>query len=317
MKPSREGTPPAGGVLPPRAYFDRAWWDAEQRLVFGQTYNLVAYESDLLSPGDELVVRVGAQNAVVVRLPDGGIGAGPDVRSAVTGRGAFAVGRWAGMVFVHPGARPPGFAEWLGASVEPDKAGPYEWDRLVEVDRIDVPLECNWKLYVENHVDIYHLWYLHADSLGMYDHAGLTWWQAGPHWGCVEALRPGEARVRPGMLPITPLPDAERPLLRANLVFPNVPMTTMETSVATFQVVPTGPETCRLDLRIRGEPGSALLDRSAFLRVQRDEDGAACEQVQRAVRSGSAAVGPMAADLELPVRRFQAHLLDLMGDAAA
>jgi phenylpropionate dioxygenase-like ring-hydroxylating dioxygenase large terminal subunit len=297
-------------LLPPQAYFAREWFAAEQRLVFGQTYNLVAYESDLPNAGDCLVTSAAAGRVLVFRDEDGGIVARTKRPDGID-EAQLAVGRWAGMVFVHPGDAPP-FEEWLGACGDADKSGPFDWASLVEVDRIDVPLRCNWKLYVENHVDLYHLWYLHAESLGMYEHRNLTSWHAGPHWGCVEAIRPGEVRERPGMLPITPLPDAERPLLRANLIFPNLPMTTMETSVATFQVVPTGPETCRLDLRIRAQRGSVLRDRNAFLRVQRDEDGGACEEVQRAVRSPRFGVGSLATEQELPIQLFHEHLLALL-----
>jgi phenylpropionate dioxygenase-like ring-hydroxylating dioxygenase large terminal subunit len=295
-------------LLPPEAYYSTEWWEAEHRLLFGRTYNLVAYESDVPNPGDCIEATAGADRIVVVRMSDGEIQAHPHAQTPK----ALAVGRFAGMVFVHPSDDAPPFAEWLGDFVAPERAGPYDWDDLVEVDRIDVPLRCNWKLYIENHVDLYHLWYLHGESLGMYDHTELTSWQAGPHWGCVEAVRPGMARTRPGMLPITSIPAEERSLLRANLIFPNVPMTTMETSVMTYQVIPTGPETCRLDLRIRGQRGSEVADRDAFLKVQRDEDGTVCEQIQEAIRSPRFAVGPLAAEYEQPILRFQEEVLALL-----
>ena len=301
-------------LLPPDAYYSRKWWEHEQRALFGRSYNLVAYASDLQKAGDRVVTQVGGPTIVVERQADGDIVAfvrGPDG----TGLRPAAVGRWAGMIFAHPGPGAPRFEEWLGEFVQPDKGGDFDWDRLVEVDRIIVPLRCNWKLYIENHVDIYHLWYLHDESLGMYDHLSLEWWEAGRHWGCVESLRPGSVRQRPGMRPIQALADSERTLLRANLIFPNVPMTTMCTSVVTYQVVPTGPETCYLDLRVRGEAGSAVEDRSAFLRVQRDEDGGACEEIQRGVRSPWFSVGPIAQVHELPIQRFHEHLLAHLGPA--
>ena len=349
----------AAFLLPPEAYFSTEWWQAEQRLLFGQTYNLVAYESDLPERGDYVVSQVGCDPIVVVRQADGDVrgfvnicrhrgmrvvsadghadgtlrcgyhgweyahdGAlarvpqrraqFPDLDEATLGLAPVAVGRWAGMIFVHPGDSPPSFEAWLGDFVDPDKAGDYRWDDLVDVARIDVPLRCNWKLYVENHVDLYHLWYLHDESLGMYDHLQMRSWRTGMHWGCVEPIRPGERRSRPGMLPIRSIPDAERPLLRANLIFPNVPMTTMETSVLTFQVIPTGPDTCRLDLRIRGEPGSNVDDVGAFLRVQRDEDGVACEEIQTAIRSARFAVGPLADEHERPIQQFQEDILSFL-----
>jgi choline monooxygenase len=346
-------------LLPPEAYYTADWWEAEQRQLFGRTYNLVAYESDLPDTGDYVVTQVGYDPVVVVRQANGGVRAFlnicrhrgmrlvcqpghadeslrcryhgweyeldgalsrvpqrrtqfPDLDELAHSLLPIAVGTWAGMIFAHAGACPPPFEEWLGAYVDTDKAGPYPWDELVEVDRIDIPLRCNWKLYIENHVDVYHLWYLHDESLGMYDHPSLTCWKAGLHWGCVEQLRAGEERKRPGMLPIRSIPDDERPLLRANLIFPNVPMTTMQTSVATFQVIPTGPDTCRLDLRIRGERGSKLADRAAFLRVQRDEDGGACEEIQQVIRSPHFGVGAIAAEHELPIQQFQQDVLSFV-----
>ena len=349
----------ATSLLPPAAYYAAEWWEAEQRQLFGQTYNLVAYECDVPGPGDYVVAQVGFEPIVVVRQHDGGVrafvnmcrhrgmrlvsAAGhtdqtlrccyhgweyrldgaldrvpqrkaqfPELAEQAHGLMPVAVGLWAGMIFVHPGDDPPPFQEWLGDFVDPDKAGDYPWDRLVEVDRIHVPLRCNWKLYIENHVDIYHLWYLHDESLGMYDHRGLRSWSVGPHWGCVEALRPGEERRRPGMLPIPSVPERERSLLRANLIFPNVPMTTMETTVMTYQVIPAGPETCALDMRIRGVPGSTVTDRSPFLRVQRDEDGVVCEEIQQVIHSARFSVGDIAVEHELPIRQFQQNVLSFV-----
>jgi choline monooxygenase len=351
-------------LLPPEAYYSTEWWETEQRELFGRTYNLVAYESDLPDPADYVVAQVGAAPVIIIRTQDGGLAgflnicrhrgmrlAGenghadgsircwyhgweyafdgslirvpqrkvqfPDLDEAAHSLIPVALGRWAGMIFVHPGDDPPPFEEWLGDFVDPDKAGPYQWEDLVEVDRIQVPLRCNWKLYIENHVDIYHLWYLHGESLGMYDHPGLTCWRAGPHWGCVEAIRPGEERARPGMLPIVGVPDEERPLLRANLIFPNLPMTTMQTSVMTYQVIPTGPDTCRLDLRIRGQRGSTVEDRNAFLKVQRDEDGTVCEEIQHVIRSPGFSVGRLAMEYELPIQQFQQTVLDMVRPTVA
>ena len=122
----------------------------------------------------------------------------------------------------------------------------------------------------------------------MYDHPNLTWWQARPHWGGVEAVRPGEKRLRPGMLPITSIPAGERPLLRANLIFPNVPMTTMETSVATYQVIPAGPDTCRTR---PSHPRRAGVEGRRSRRVPKGaarRNGTACEKSRRwSARPGS------------------------------
>jgi phenylpropionate dioxygenase-like ring-hydroxylating dioxygenase large terminal subunit len=343
--------------LPAVAYYDEAWYEREQRLLFGRTYNLVGYEADLPEPGDHLVTRAGMEPVLVVRGHDGVVRAFvnmcrhrgmvlacesghsdgrlrcpyhgwefgldgalervpqrqaqfPDLDADALGLVPLAVGLWAGMVFVHPGTDPEPFEEWLGDYGAEDKAGPFPWADLVPVARIKVPLQCNWKLYMENHIDIYHLWYLHEESLGMYDHHALTHWKEGRHWGCIEPLRGAELRVRSGMLPIAGLPESERDQLRANLIWPNVPMSTSETTVITYQVVPTGPDSCELDIRVQGMPGSVLeAPERDILKVLRDEDGFACEQMQAVIRSPRFGVGPLAVHHERPIHDFHADVL--------
>jgi phenylpropionate dioxygenase-like ring-hydroxylating dioxygenase large terminal subunit len=236
----------------------------------------------------------------------------PDLDIDALGLIPVSVGTWAGMIFVHldPAAEP--LESWLDEFVRADRAGPYPWEQLVHVKRFNIPLACNWKLYIENHIDIYHLWYLHETSLSMYDHHALTHWQAGAHWGCVEPLRGDRERTRLGMVPISGVPESEHDLLRANLIFPNVPHTTSETNVMTYQVVPTGPETCYLDIRVLGEPGSELSSDNDVLLVLRDEDGFACEQMQIAMKSRNFAVGPLAAEHELPIHQFHTQLREFL-----
>jgi phenylpropionate dioxygenase-like ring-hydroxylating dioxygenase large terminal subunit len=346
-------------LMPPSAYFDRDWYEREQRQLFGRNYNLVGYLADIPAPGDYLVARVGNDPVIVVRTADGDVRSYlnmcrhrgmaiacapghtdgnlrcpyhgwefdfdgalarvpqrktqfPDIDVDELGLFPLATGTWAGLIFVNPSADAPSFEEWFGDFGAADKAGPFDFDSLVEVDRIDIPLRCNWKFYIENHIDILHLWYLHEESLSMFDHHALTCWKSGLHWGCVEPLHPGRERLREGLTPISNLPDEERSLLRANLIFPNVPYSTTESSVTTYQVIPTGPETCRLDLRVRGEPGSELQDRSDILKVLRDEDGFACEQMQEVVHSPRFEVGPIAFEHELPIHQFHRDVLSFV-----
>ena len=232
-----------------------------------------------------------------------------DVDTARWGLVPVALGTWSGLVFVNPDPAAGAFDEWLGDL--PAHMGPFDTDRLTQVRRLRVPVACNWKLYIENHVDVLHLWYLHDETLGMYDHTGFLHRQVGPHWVSEERLRPGTERPR-GLPPIAHLPDDERDVLRANLVFPNVPTSSSETQWMTYQVVPTGPETSELDIRVLAEPGATLDDQgiALLLRVLRDEDGGAVEQIQRVLRSPRFEVGPLARAHEAPITDFQRHVLE-------
>jgi choline monooxygenase len=235
-----------------------------------------------------------------------------DIDPARWGLLPVAVDTWHGMVFVHPDPAASPLREWLGDL--PERVGPFDPDRLEEVCRLRVPVAANWKLYIENHIDVLHLWYLHDRSLDAYDHTGFLHGKLGPHWVSEERLRPGgdDPDREWGSLPsISHLPSGERDVLRANLIFPNVPMASTDAMFLTYQVLPTGPTTCELDLRVRGEPGAALDAEglARLLRVVRDEDGTAVEQIQRVVRSSRFEVGPLAAAHEAPIAAFHQDLL--------
>ena len=58
-------------LLPPEAYFSTAWYEREQRELFGRTWNLAAYAHDVPRPGDHLPVQVGPTPVLIVRGHDG------------------------------------------------------------------------------------------------------------------------------------------------------------------------------------------------------------------------------------------------------
>ena len=343
-------------LLPPEAYFSTAWYEREQRELFGRTWNLVAYERDVPHPGDHLPVQVGTTPVLIVRGHDGDLRAFVnmcrhrgmaltceaghtdgnvrcpyhgwefttegtlvripqraaqfgDIDTGDWGLVPVGLGTWSGLVFVNPDPGAVPFEDWLGDL--PVHMGPFDTSRLTEARRLRVPVASNWKLYIENHVDVLHLWYLHDETLGMYDHTGFEHRQVGPHWVSEERLRPGTERPR-GLPPIRDLPEDERDVLRANLIFPNVPTSSSETQWMTYQVVPTGPESSVLDIRVLAEPGTTLGDDGVdiLLKVLRDEDGGAVEQIQRVLRSPHFEVGPLASAHEAPITTFQRHILE-------
>ena len=224
-----------------------------------------------------------------------------------------AVEVWEGMVFVHPDpAAPPlagtlvGVAEHLG-SHHPGAL------RQVAVESLEV--KCNWKLFVENHCDVYHLWYLHGESLGGFDHTRFEYHQTGPNWASYEPLKHGDpeaATLTAGTASIAHLADRDRFGLGAHLVFPNLMMASAAEFFATYVAVPVAPDRTVVELRVRAEEGAdpaAVLEAvESFVR----EDIDACEQVQAAMGSPAFAVGPLAQDHELPITSFHAHILEAL-----
>jgi phenylpropionate dioxygenase-like ring-hydroxylating dioxygenase large terminal subunit len=263
---------------------------------------------DDIAGGRALMATVAGSTVIVGERAGGGLVARQ--RSAPA-----AVDTWAGYVFVHLDAdSAPPLSEWLGDF--PDRIGGFRPERLTELARHRFELAANWKLFVENHIDVYHLWYLHQESLGAYDHPEAAWSTCGPHWVFYEPPRAEvdthAGRFWRGLLPVGHIGE-ERWGSGAHLVWPNLTLATGAGFFMTYQCTPLGPERSLVDLRVRGEPGG---DATAMLAMSRDvietEDGAACERMQAAVRSPSFSVGPLARDHELPITLFHEHVLDAM-----
>jgi choline monooxygenase len=304
MTPEASATATAGQLLEPSAYWSSDWYEREQAHLFGRCWNLVGTVEDADPPGRLLHASVAGRPVVV----------GRDERwwaRAVDDRSELAVDIWAGMVFVHLEPDPEPLRTWLADF--PDHIGGYRPDELVEVARVRFDMAANWKLFVENHIDVYHLWYLHEQSLSDYDHPRAAYRFCGPHWVFYEPPR-GQRMARSqlldqGMQVISHI-DESWYGSGAHLIFPNLPIASGATFFQTYQAIPRGPERTTIDLRIRAEPGS---DPSAFVPLTRTvievEDGLACERMQAGMRSSRFAVGPLARTHELPIHRFQSDVV--------
>jgi choline monooxygenase len=328
--PETPAGPPVRYLLPAEAYFSAQWYEREQQLLFPAHWALIGYATDVQSPGDWYVGYCGATPVVLCRDSEGALRAFADPDDSISasqptrlmaadcaGLTECAVDTWAGVIFAHlrPETAPP-LMTWLGTFPSEAFVGLFPFEDLVGIDRTQWDLDCNWKFYIENHIDIYHLWYLHEKSLGNFDHHGLTCRSTGPHWSCVEAAKDPTLARRESLPRIPGVTDVEATLIRANLLFPNVPWTsTSGNAVTTYQVIPTGPETCRLDFRLRAVPGSVISDedRANGRQILYAEDGYACEQMQRVVRAPQFGVGPLAQVHERPIMEFHQNLLTLLG----
>jgi choline monooxygenase len=295
-------------ALPPTAYSSWEWYEHEQRDLFPRHWYFAGAITDVPADG-VLTIEVGAVAVEVAHTWNG--------LRARRRDGAAAIAEvWNGFVFVHatPAIAPP-LVEWLGEL--PEHVGGFHADELVEVVRHRFEVACNWKLYVENHIDIYHLWYLHSESLAAYDHPKHSWWDCAPHWAFYEPPRPGVAdsaqfaRGFPRIDHIT----SERWGSGAHLAFPNLPFATGAAFFMTYQCIPRSPTHTTIDLRVRAAASGAH-DCAEFLAmvstVLHAEDGAACERIQAALTSPAFSVGPLARELERPIASFHHSLVGAM-----
>jgi phenylpropionate dioxygenase-like ring-hydroxylating dioxygenase large terminal subunit len=208
------------------------------------------------------------------------------------------------MVFVHPDPAAAPLADHLGEL--PAHLGSFRPGSLSQVATASFDIACNWKLFVENHIDVYHLWYLHDRSLAGFDHTKFEHRHVGEHWTSYEPRRSAASEA---VVPIGHLAQRDRDGLGAHLIFPNTMIATAAEFFATYVAEPVGPDRTRLDLRIRAEEGAAADAVLAEVRSFIDEDVAACEAVQEAIGSPAFAVGPLARDHEAPIVDFHVDLL--------
>ncbi len=224
---------------------------------------------------------------------------------------AASVEVWEGMVLVHPDPDAPPLAEAMAGVLQ--HLGSHRPGGLAQVAQVEIQAACNWKLFVENHVDVYHLWYLHERSLGDFDHARFEHHQQGGNWASYEPRRSSaEPRVDGGVA-IRHLAPRDLDGIGAHLVFPNLLMATTAGFFATYAVYPLAADRSRIDLRVRAEPDADVAGLVAAIRGFVDEDVSACEGVQRAMASGRFAVGPLARHHEAPITAFHTHLLAALG----
>jgi phenylpropionate dioxygenase-like ring-hydroxylating dioxygenase large terminal subunit len=301
-------------LLPPEAYWSRRWFALEQERLFARCWNMVGTVEDI-ADGGVLGAVVAGRNVAVSRDATGDLVAfEPGApRGGKTER--IAVDCWGCYVFVHLApSDAPSLAGWLGAF--PERIGGFHPEELVEVARYQFELAANWKFFVENHIDVYHIWFLHAASLGAYDHARATWDSIGPHWVFYEPARRDvdvhdEAFWR-GLLPIPDIGE-ERWGSGAHLVFPNLTLATGAGFFMTYQCIPVAPDRSVVDLRLRAVPeANPTASMETSRRIIEHEDGDACEAMQATVVSPWYGVGPLARTHELPIIRFHDAIREAM-----
>ena len=234
----------------------------------------------------------------------------PDIDPCALGLLPASVGVWEGMVFAHPHPDVAPLADALDRL--PRAIGSFHPGLLPVVAREDLVARCNWKLFVENHIDVYHLWYLHGRSLADLDHNRFEHTQLGRNWVSYEPLRDPDlasARLVRGTRPIDHIDERDRLGVGAHMIFPNILMASNAEFFMSYAVVPVAPDESRIEVRMRAEPGAdgdALLEAAhSFI----DEDILACERIQSALASPWFEVGPLARQHEAPITAFHENLL--------
>ncbi len=333
--------PARAETLPAKLYTDPAWLAAERRAVFAGSWQPCARADQLGETGAYATADIGGESVVVVRDGEALRGfhnvcrhrAGPVARGCgrrqtlqcgyhgwtygldgrllrapeMDGTADFdpaavrlppvAVGAWGPLVMacVDP-ARAPALAELTdGVALEPL---PHRLHR-------EYPVACNWKVYVDNYLEGYHIPIVHPSLHRELDYDAYR--TETRRWSSLQHA------------PVRPAAGTERRYVARSdgernqywWVFPNLMLNIYMDMVQVNVVVPLAVDrtVVRFDWFARGELAAGLVDFSDLIQ---DEDRHICETVQHNLSSRSYDRGRYSARRENGVHHFHSLLVDAL-----
>lgn len=207
--------------------------------------------------------------------------AGPDDHDAANGeievpegleevRTAF----WNQLIFVNVSGDAPPFETHIAPLA--DRWSMYDFSRIEQGESSTYDVGCNWKLAIENFIDVYHIPFVHP-GLEKYnsfrDHYMV---HDGPLTGeGNNNVEPSDSAV--GKLDEFPgLPEEKKKTLEALSLFPNLLATVTPDYLRFIVIEPLGPEKCREHVRIfvngkEAATGEAMAEYREQLRLRFEE----------------------------------------------
>jgi choline monooxygenase len=215
---------------------------------------------------------------------------------------------WQGLVFIATGEAPPfdEFVAGIDARLGPQRGlHDYQFHHRASYD-----VACNWKVYVDNYLEGYHVPHIHPGLNSLLDYRSYItetaqWYsfQFSPLESGDDLYGSGEALYY--------------------FLYPNAMLNILPGRLQTNRVLPLGVDRCRVEFDFYYTPDSnpaALARRAkdiAFSDEVQDEDVTICEDVQRGLASGSYEAGRLNPLRENAVHHFHEMLRRAYRDALA
>lgn len=290
-------------ILPVHAYTSQEWFDKEQRVIFGNTWQFAGLIEDIQEPGDYITVQCGNQNIMVLKGRDQRLRAFhnlcrhrgtqllravgkkqkaitcpyhdwtynlkgelvsvpeketefPDLELDKICLHKASVDVWRGMIWVHPRPDAPSIVKWFEGCEE--HLGPHDPTRLVEYpdSTYEKVIHANWKIIIENYIDVYHLAHLHSNTLQMYDHAKAQYGFVGDHYVFWEPLAEKYLNNLDKLIPFKRIAEMTDEYIGAYVpwLFPSLGLSETESTWTIFQVIPLAPDKTKVIVRAKLEP---------------------------------------------------------------
>ncbi len=241
---------------------------------------------------------------------------------------------WRGVIWVHPKPNAEYITNWFA---ETDQyLGPHAPLRLIEYPGSDYEkvVNANWKIIVENYIDIYHLSHLHSNTLNMYDHRKAEFRFVRDHYMFWEPLAKTYRENLSDLMPYKGIGEMKDSHVGAYVpwLFPSLGLVETESSWSVFHIEPISPEKTKIKIRTKLEKMSTMEYYRQSRRSEKywpklmgvstkydskekgdvfslwdfmEEDIFACEQQQISLKNPLYEVQYLAKHGEAPVRHFQ------------
>jgi choline monooxygenase len=184
-----------------------------------------------------------------------------------------------------------------------ERLGPARLARLRFVQRREYDVRCNWKVYVDNYLEGYHVPHVHPELMALYDFRRYRT-ELFDDW----SLQVGPLSDDPNLYT-----SGGGDALYAFL-FPNVMLNLLPGRLQTNLVVPVAADRCRVVFEYyyddaTSEAGRARAERDyEFSELVQRQDVEICERVQEGLASGSYVRGTFSTVAESGVHHFQQSL---------
>ena len=335
-------------TLPSRCYTDAALGARERNRIFGRTWQWTGHLGQLPSPGSRFQTEVGGEPVVVLKDEAGSLRAFSSVcrhrAGRVGGEGkrlqcayhgwtygldgrllgapefegvqgfdraacrlpAFRAEAWGPWVFVNLDPAAPPLAEVLG-EILPETA-PWPLDSLRPIHALDYELACDWKVYVDNYLEGYHIPVAHPELFRQIDYSAYG----------VETRRWHSRQHAPvkgaDTLYHRDLAEGQDPEALYYWLFPNLMVNVYPDHVQLNLIQPLGPGRCRTHFAWFAEAGKALDLQAnlAFSDLVQQEDIALCEAVQQGLASATYDRGRYSVRRENGVHHFHQLWVEMM-----
>ncbi|MEM8886743.1 MAG: aromatic ring-hydroxylating dioxygenase subunit alpha [Bacteroidota bacterium] len=163
---------------------------------------------------------------------------------------------WRGMIWVHPKADASSIIHYFDGISE--HLGPHDPTRLMEYPDTSSEklIKANWKIVVENYIDVYHLAHLHSNTLQMYDHAKAEFGFVNDHYMFWEPLVKKYQDNLDKLIPYKRIAEMTDEYLGAYVpwLFPSLGLSETESTWSIFHVIPLAPDLTKVILRSKLEP---------------------------------------------------------------